>query len=277
MKKYFIRYSIGALLLSFYVPIHAAEDDSSSQPAVTPQSRAHAHNDYYHDRPLLDALDQGFCSVEADIFLVDGKLLVGHSRSEVRPERSLEGLYLIPLKERVDRNGGRVYPGHDESVILLVDIKGDGEQVYSRLKSLLEPYRQMLTSYEGEKTHRRAVTLILSGDRPQRMVAADRSRLVAIDGRPSDLTGSVSAQNIPLISQSWGALFSWNGKGPIPEADAERIGAMVESCHGQGRMLRFWGTPDRVEVWRHLHTAGVDLINTDRLEELARFLQKQSQ
>jgi len=28
---------------------------------------AHAHNDYLHARPLLDALDHGFCSVEADI------------------------------------------------------------------------------------------------------------------------------------------------------------------------------------------------------------------
>ena len=40
----------------------------------TPLLHGHAHNDYLHPRPLLDALDQGFCSVEADIFLVDGKL-----------------------------------------------------------------------------------------------------------------------------------------------------------------------------------------------------------
>ena len=42
---------------------------------------AHAHNDYLHKRPLLDALAQGFCSVEADIFLVDGALLVAHELS----------------------------------------------------------------------------------------------------------------------------------------------------------------------------------------------------
>ena len=38
---------------------------------VKPLPRAHAHNDYLHQRPLLDALDNGFCSVEADISLVD--------------------------------------------------------------------------------------------------------------------------------------------------------------------------------------------------------------
>src|SRR5262249_1980163 len=38
-----------------------------AQPLPTPLIHAHAHNDYEHTRPLFDALDQGFCSVEADI------------------------------------------------------------------------------------------------------------------------------------------------------------------------------------------------------------------
>ena len=45
---------------------------------VEPLERAHAHNDYEHERPLLDALDHGFCSVEADIVLSEGELLVAH-------------------------------------------------------------------------------------------------------------------------------------------------------------------------------------------------------
>ena len=36
---------------------------------VVPLPNAHAHNDYEHKRPLFDALDHGFCSVEADVFL----------------------------------------------------------------------------------------------------------------------------------------------------------------------------------------------------------------
>jgi len=42
---------------------------------------AHAHNDYQHERPLLDALAHGFQSVEADVFLVEGKLLVALNRN----------------------------------------------------------------------------------------------------------------------------------------------------------------------------------------------------
>src|SRR5437660_742306 len=66
-----------------------------------PLRRAHAHNDYEHPRPLFDALDHRFGSVEADVFLVDGRLLVAHDPTELDPTRTLEALYLDPLAERV--------------------------------------------------------------------------------------------------------------------------------------------------------------------------------
>ncbi|HEY3560402.1 MAG TPA: glycerophosphodiester phosphodiesterase family protein, partial [Kribbella sp.] len=43
-------------------------------PALRALPSAHAHNDYDHRRPLQDALDRGFNSVEADVWLVDGEL-----------------------------------------------------------------------------------------------------------------------------------------------------------------------------------------------------------
>src|SRR5207249_11561405 len=95
-----------------------------AQQSRKPLIRVHAHNDYEHKRPLLDALDHGFCSVEADIYLVDGRLLVAHMRSQVQPERTLEKLYLEPLRQRVKKNGGSVYPAGPE-LVLLIDIKTD--------------------------------------------------------------------------------------------------------------------------------------------------------
>src|SRR5437660_5226848 len=100
--------------------------------APGPFLSAHAHNDYEHARPLFDALDHGFCSVEADIYLVQGQLLVAHMRSQVKPERTLEKLYLDPLQERVKQNGGRVYAGGPE-VTLLIDIKTDWKTTYPAL------------------------------------------------------------------------------------------------------------------------------------------------
>src|SRR4051812_6991468 len=74
--------------------------------AVMPLPNAHAHNDYAHNRPLFDALDHGFSSIEADVFLINGNLLVGHDREALRPERTLKSLYLAPLAERIRENNG---------------------------------------------------------------------------------------------------------------------------------------------------------------------------
>src|SRR4051812_35240043 len=100
---------------------------------VKPLTNVHAHNDYEHTRPLFDALDNGFCSVEADIHLVDGKLLVAHDSKEVRPDRTLQSLYLDPLRKRAKQNGGRIYAKGPVSIILLIDIKTDATPTYAAL------------------------------------------------------------------------------------------------------------------------------------------------
>ena len=99
---------------------------------------AHAHNDYAHPRPLLDALDQGFLSVEADIYLVGGELRVGHDRQDLKPGRTLEALYLDPLANRVRKNKGTVY-GQPGVLTLLVDIKEDGARVQDELTRFSVP------------------------------------------------------------------------------------------------------------------------------------------
>src|SRR5438105_6300377 len=96
-------------------------DERPASPVV-PLRHAHAHNDYEHKRPLFDALDHGFCSVEADVFLVRGALLVGHTQLDLQPERTLEKLYLDPLRARIKANGGQVYK-NGPTIWLLVDVK----------------------------------------------------------------------------------------------------------------------------------------------------------
>src|SRR5262245_38461023 len=83
------------VVMSFLSLVGRAAD--SSAPG-SPLVRAHAHNDYEHQRPLLDALDQGFCSVEADVWLVDGQLRVAHDLKDAQPERKLQKLDLDPLR-----------------------------------------------------------------------------------------------------------------------------------------------------------------------------------
>ena len=237
----------------------------------TPLVRAHAHNDYRHDRPLLDALDHGFCSVEADIFLVGGELLVGHDRLELRKGRTLEKLYLKPLGERVRKNGGRVFKD-GPPFTLLIDIKTDGAAVYAQLDKLLTRYSDVISGTIDGKHRAAAIDVIISGDRPKAEIAADKTRYCGIDGRLSDLDSEQPADLLPLISDRWTSHFKWRGKGPMPAAEKEKLRQTVEKAHARGRRVRFWATPENPAVWKELSAAGVDLINTDRLAELQKFL-----
>lgn len=255
--------------------------------AAPPLPRAHAHNDYAHKRPLLDALDNGFCSVEADIYLVDGQLLVAHDRKDLKPERTLQALYLDPLRERVRANGGHVHPGlgtdktlrrpiaaaaPDVEFTLLVDIKTDGPAVYAKLRDVLAGYADMLTRFTPTHTTPGAITVILTGDRPAAIVAAEPQRLCALDGLFPDLEKNTSVHLVPLVSESWRPTFAWFKDGQLAEADRTKLRELVAKAHAQGRRIRFWGAQDKDFVWRELHAAGVDLLNTDDLPGLAGML-----
>jgi len=245
------------------LPVFAAE--------VAPQPRAHAHNDYEHARPLLDALDHGFCNVEADIYLVEGRLLVAHDRKDVKPERTLSALYLEPLRERTRRNGGRVFPGQP-SFVLLIDVKSEAGPTYTALHAVLTTYADMLTTIRSGVVVPGAVTVVVSGNRAVKDIAAQSVRYAAVDGRADDLDTNPPAALVPWVSENWRKVFKWNWQGAIPAADSATLQAWVERAHRQGRKVRFWNTPDRPEAWTVLLEAGVDLIGTDDLAGLQRFL-----
>jgi len=232
-----------------------------------PAARIHAHNDYLHAHPLQDALAAGCSSVEADVFLVDGELRVGHERWLLR-NGTLQSLYLDPLRARVRSNGGAVQR-RGERFWLLIDIKQDGAAVYRRLGVVLAGYRELLTCWRDGVETTGAVTVVLSGDRPVALIAADRERLCAIDGRLADLDRDPPASLVPWISDAWTKALTWDGDGELPEDQRGRLRQLVARTHAQGRMLRFWGAPDRPEVWAALADAGVDWIGTDRLEACA--------
>jgi len=239
-------------------------------PPATPERplpHAHAHNDYAHARPLFDALDHGFTSVEADVFPVDGDLLVGHGRGELRPGRTLRGLYLDPLRERLETIG-TVHAGGGPFT-LLVDIKADGEAAYRLLAEQLVPLRRFLVAAPGGRP---ALEVIVSGARPIAAIAADPDRLVGIDGRPEDLErDDRPAALVPLVSERWGQLFTWIGTGEMPPEQRAALEALVAKTHARGQRLRFWATPERPACWRTLRAAGVDLVGTDDLAGLAAF------
>jgi hypothetical protein len=218
--------------------------------------------------------------VEADIWLVDGELLIAHDEWQLDPARTLTGLYLDPLLARVRAHRGRVYAGHDLSLQLLIDIKTEGEATYRALSRVLRRYRPMLSVAVPGRVHTGAVTAVISGHRAARQpMEAERVRYAFYDGRLDDLGTGVPASFMPLVSDNWTRHFGWTGVGPMPEAERARLRALVAATHGAGQQLRFWATPDapgpaRDALWHELLAADVDFLNTDDLPGLAAFLRR---
>jgi hypothetical protein len=237
----------------------------------TPVPRTHAHNDYEHSRPLWDALEQGFCSVEADIYLVNGELLVAHDLKNVQPKRTLQKLYLDPLRELAKKNHGTIYPG-GAKIILLIDIKTEAEPSYAALKPVLRRYERMLTRFRAGKIATNAVTVVLSGNRPREMLLAEDDRLAAYDGRLADLGKGLSINFMPLVSDSFAEQFPSAKTGTVSEMDRGKFQRAINEAHQEGKAIRFWATKDDLNTWKMLRDAGADLINTDDLAGLAAFL-----
>ncbi|MFF8972719.1 phosphatidylinositol-specific phospholipase C/glycerophosphodiester phosphodiesterase family protein [Streptomyces sp. NPDC014995] len=247
------------------------------KPHVRPLWRAHAHNDYEHPRPLLDALDHRFGSVEADIFLVDGQLLVAHDPVDLDPARTLESLYLAPLAARVKANHGSVHRGERTPLQLLIDIKTEGAATYLELDRQLRRHRHLFTSYAHGRVRRGPVTAVISGDRAARVpMEAQTVRRAFYDGRLADL-GSSQASFAALISDNWTLHFTWRGVGAFPDAERRKLRGIVGAAHARGQKVRFWATPDvpgpaRDALWSELLAADVDYLNTDDLAGLEAFL-----
>ncbi len=242
---------------------------------VVALSNAHAHNDYQQSRPLWDALDNGFASVEADVHLMSDTLYVAHDHPTIKnAAATLENLYLKPLAERIRQNGGQVFANYKGPFYLMIDAKTGADSTYLALTRLLKRYRSLLTIGSRSKTQTGIITVVLTGNRPIQTIINDKERLLSIDGRPDDLGKEYSPAVMPIISDAYQNQLHWRGKGDIPADELSKLRQLADKVHKEGRKLRFWATPEDPLVWTRLREAGVDFISTDQLTLVRDFLLK---
>jgi hypothetical protein len=237
---------------------------------------AHSHNDYEHERPLFDALDCKFKSIEADVYSVGDSLYVAHDFNQIKPGRTLRQLYLEPLKNEIIKNKGSVY-GNGEEVILFIDIKDNALKTYQNLHRILTEYKSHLTSFAHEKKKQGSIMVVVSGNRPFEFMQSQTIRYAGFDGRLENLDSGISPNLMPVVSDNWAKYFKWDGTGKMPEEENLKLKNYAEKAKKQGYILRFWNTPNRTAeqrkaVWTELKNAEVGLIGVDELKELREFL-----
>lgn len=239
--------------------------------AQNPVKMAHSHNDYLNDKPLLSALENSFKSIEVDVFLLMSELYVGHNWLQLRKNKTIEKLYLDHLWQKYNENSGSIYK-NNIPLYLLVDFKTSSNKTYLALLTKLEKYKPMLTRVVSDSLFQGAVTIIISGDKPDvDGFKKETERITFLDGRFSDIGMNISNDIMPLISMSWLDHFQWDGIGKLPKNQRAVLDKIIKAVHLEDKHLRFWATPDNKNSWITLEQAGVDLINTDKISEFSNY------
>jgi hypothetical protein len=230
---------------------------------------AYAHNDYLNDRPLARALELGFRGVEVDYFVVAGELRVGHELDETTPGRTIESLYLEPLRERVRRYGA-VYPDGGQ-FILNIESKREGIETYQELHRLLARYTDILTVVRGSVAEGGAVQVVLVGWYPPLEYMWEQPvRYAAVQLHYNELPADHArypSHLIKLISQNYNDKILSRGMEPVPPRMQRRLELMVVAARDvPGRITRVYNVPTRRATYEALLSAGVDLIGTKDIE-----------
>ncbi|OJD19492.1 hypothetical protein AJ78_00561 [Emergomyces pasteurianus Ep9510] len=139
----------------------------------------HSHNDYWRPVPLYSALEAGCVSVEADIWLFDNELFVGHTTGSLTPNRTLTKLYIDPLVEILEKQNpiSRFHPKPNkppngvfdtkpsQTLILLIDFKNKAVDAWPYLLSQLSPLRDRgyLSYFNGTGVTEGPVTVVATG------------------------------------------------------------------------------------------------------------------
>jgi hypothetical protein len=232
----------------------------------SPVLPAYAHNDYANPRPLHEALELGFRGVEADVLLRRGELRVGHDGGQTTPGRTLEALYLQPLRGIV-LQCGRVLVG-PIPFLLNVELKEPSLAAYDSLLAVVIRFADLVQP-AGDIRNPPPVEIILVGWHPPLPgVATGRSRLLwgqqRVTTRSPAATESTTA--VRLVSLDYGKTIGWRGRGPVPtEAASWLAGLQAAKQSGPGRISRAYNVPVVEAVYRLLIEGGVDLVGTKHL------------
>ena len=226
----------------------------------------HSHNDYNRTVPFWEAYSQHCASIEADVFLQDGEILVAHNRKDVTAERSLRKMYIEPIVKTFRENGGRMWKGSDDRLQLVVDLK-TGESLPGVI-ALAEEYPDVFTTENGVK-------IVITGDEPAPDDFGKWPSWLWFDGDFKDGKLNYTPEQlkrIAMISTDFRKFArNWNGKGRMINSELEAVTKAIETAHEAGKPIRFWDAPEGTTAYFTLHKLGVDFFNTDYPAQCALF------
>jgi hypothetical protein len=260
----------------------------------------HSHNDYWRRIPLFEALGSGCISVEADVYLRNSDLLVGHTSSSLHRDSSLRSMYLEPLQRMLETQNTHITDGTwrgifdhapEQTVVLLIDHKTAGPETFTELYNQLQPLRDLdyLTYWNGTNRVIRPLTIVASGNAPFLSVTAlnpahrdifwdaKLDRLISgdddFDAEPPIYAYNISNSYFASTEFKLARLSAWHNESlPLPSTPREKdvASTQIAQAKARGLIARYWDTPGSPQnlrdiVWRVLVEAEVGVLNIDDL------------
>jgi len=229
---------------------------------------AHSHNDYENTIPFRLAYDNRFGSIEADIWAVNGDLFVSHNKQDIKPERTLDALYLEPIVKLFRANGGQAWNNSKSTFELLIDLKTDVEPTLSMLVEKLKLYPDVFDPV----VNKNAVRIVITGNRPEPSGFSKYPDFIYFDGVLNLKYDDSQLKRVALFSENLRNIIKWNGEGEIGKDEKIRLQAVIDSVHALDKKIRFWNAPDNINSWNTFMKMKIDYINTDHIVKLAEFL-----
>lgn len=234
----------------------------------------HSHNDYDQAIPLFKALSAGCVGIEADVFLVDGDVSIGHVLPTIG--RTLGKQYIEPLKSIIDHNGGSVYKAKSsQSIVLLVDFKTSDSGTLDAVVKSIDPLRQAgyLSKLENGVFIEKQITVVASGSAPFDRISTgdgvpDRDIFydAHVDGLGSE---DYNNQNSYYASADFKDAVGDPSNASLSQDQINKISDQVGGAHQRGLKVRYYDLPGDY-LWEPLAALGVDRLNADDMSDTAR-------
>lgn len=155
--------------------------------------------------------------MEADVWLFNDDLYVGHSAASLTKERTLRSLYINPLLELLDKQNPTtdLHPSLDkprngvfdtdpeQSLVLLIDFKTEGEVLWTHVSDQLDPLRKKhyLTHFNGTDLVNGPITVVVTGNAPWNRVVANPTYRDMFFDAPLDLmVGATDVDATPEVT-----------------------------------------------------------------------------
>lgn len=250
----------------------------------------HSHNDYWRTTPLFAALGSGCVSVEADVWLRQGELYVGHTGLDLTEDQTLSNLYLHPLQQILqDMNAGNAdaatapsgvfYTSPSQTLTLVIDLKTPGDETLAAVHAHLQPLRSggWLSHWNGSARVDRPLTVVASGNAPFAALTANAThRDVFFDAPlaaladPSDSAPAYDPSNSHLASARFGEAVGPLRGGRLSAWQVRALQGQILAAKQRGLVPRYWGTPRwprslRDEIWALLVREETGLLSVDDL------------